>query len=317
MMADFLLLSKLEEYINREKPLPAYFQKGAGAYGIFIPYTSFADCTSADFLGDDCRSTECFVKFASMCEKAGGADTTRDIRGMFVRFFTNQGHYDLLCQNFPVFYINRLDKLQGLLETLSGDKISGIKCENSLWRFVADNPESINLIIRLYSDKGTIKSYVKQKYYSFFSTKWINNEKKEYAVRYRLVPLIEEETITKSEAEFLAGYDRDCCKIDLYDRIADENYPEFEVQVQLIDKEYMYLNEYISHTEQWEENITRYIPAGKIRLTCIPENHIEEIDNIAFTPFNLIDGIELETDELSEGIAFLFSNCGRKRGGIF
>ena len=86
MMADFLLLSRLEEYINRRKILPAYFQKSAGAYGVFTPYTSFADCTCAQFLGDNAGPTECFVKFALMCEKAGGADSARDIRGMFARF---------------------------------------------------------------------------------------------------------------------------------------------------------------------------------------------------------------------------------------
>ena len=118
MMADFLLLSRLEEYINRGKILPAYFQKSAGAYGVFTPHTSFSDCTCAGFLGDNAEPSECFVKFAPMCEKAGGADSVRDIRGMFTRFFTDEGHYDLLCQSFPVFYINSLEKLQSLLEDL-------------------------------------------------------------------------------------------------------------------------------------------------------------------------------------------------------
>lgn len=86
MMADFLLLSRLEEYINRGKILPAYFQKSAGAYGVFTPYASFADCTCAEFLGDNAEPSECFVKFAPMCEKAGGADSVRDIRGCLQGF---------------------------------------------------------------------------------------------------------------------------------------------------------------------------------------------------------------------------------------
>lgn len=316
MMADFLLLSRLEEYINRGKILPAYFQKSAGAYGVFTPYTSFADCTCAEFLGDNAEPSECFVKFAPMCEKAGGADSVRDIRGMFTRFFTGEGHYDLLCQSFPVFYINRLEKLQGLLEALGESADSNTRDESRLWQFVADNPESLSLIIYLYSDRGTVKSYVKQRYYSFFSSKWINSEGRDYSVRYRWIPLCGEETITASEAEFLAGYDRDCCRADLYDRIDKKNYPEFELQVQLSDTACNKSCEY-SHTEICEEGAGRYIPAGRLRLTGRPADHINEVDSIAFTPFNLVSGIEPEKDELSEGIAFLFSNCGRQRGGRF
>ena len=316
MMADFLLLSRLEEYINRGKILPAYFQKSAGAYGVFTPYTSFADCTCAEFLGDNARPTECFVKFALMCEKAGGADSARDIRGVFTRFFTDEGHYDLLCQSFPVFYTDSLEKLQSLLEALGESPDADTRDGSRFWQFVADNPESLSLIIYLYSDKGTVKSYVKQRYYSFFSSAWINGEGREYSVRYRWMPLCGEETITASEAEFLAGYDRNCCRSDLYDRIDKKNYPEFELQVQLSEKDYHKDIEY-QHTEIREENVSRYIPAGKLRLTGKPEDHINEVDSIAFTPFNLVRGIELEKDELSEGIAFLFSNCGRQRGGRF
>lgn len=311
MVADFLLLSRLEEYINRRTVVPAYFQKSADACGVFEPYTSFADCTCAAFLGDNAAPAECFVRFAPMCEKAGGADSARDIRGMFARFFTDEGHYDLLCQSFPVFYINRLEKLQNLLEALS-DGADGSR----LWQFVADNPESLHLIIYLFSDRGTVKSYVKHRYYSFFSSKWINSEGNEYSVRYRWMPLCGEETITASEAEFLAGYSRDCCRSDLYERIERENYPEFELQVQISDREYHKGSEAL-HTEVREESAARYIPAGRLRLTGSPENHADKFGSIAFTPFNLVRGIELEKDELSEGIAFLFSNCGRQRGGVF
>ena len=316
MMADFLLLSRLEDYINRGKILPAYFQKSAGAYGVFTPYTSFQDCTCAAFLGDNAQPAECFVKFAMMCEKTGGADSVRDIRGMFIRFFTDEGHYDMLCQSFPVFYINSLEKLQRLLEALGESADGDTRDQSRMWQFVADNPESLSLIIHLYSDRGTVKSYVKQKYYSFFSSKWINGEGKEYSVRYRWIPLCGEETITASEAEFLAGYDRDCCRSDLYDRIDNGSYPEFELQVQLSDRDCHREREY-SHTELCEEDAGRYIPAGRLRLTGRPADHINEVDSIAFTPFNLVRGIELEKDELSEGIAFLFSNCGRQRGGRF
>lgn len=309
MMADFLLLSRLEEYINRRTVVSAYFQKSADVCGVFEPYTSFADCTCAAFLGDNAAPAECFVRFAPMCEKAGGADSARDIRGMFTRFFTDEGHYDMLCQSFPVFYINRLEKLQELLEALGEGADS-----SRLWQFVADNPESLHLIIYLFSDRGTVKSYVKQRYYSFFSSKWINSEGKEYPVRYRWIPLCGEETITASEAEFLAGYSRDCCRTDLYDRTDSKASPEFELQVQISDREYHRYSA-APHTEIWDESIVRYIPAGRLRLTGRPREHTDEFDSIAFTPFNLVRGIELEKDELSEGIAFLFSNCGRQRGG--
>lgn len=311
MMADFLLLSRLEEYISKRTVLPAYFQKSADACGVFEPYTSFADCTCAAFLGDNAAPAECFVRFAPMCEKAGGADSARDIRGMFTRFFTDEGHYDLMCQSFPVFYINRLEKLQELLEALDGSRD-----KSSLWQFVADNPESLHLIMYLYSDRGTVKSYAKQRYYSFFSSKWVNSEGNEYSVRYRWMPICGEQTITASEAEFLAGYSRDCCRTDLYDRIDSENYPEFELQVQLSDREY-HRDSKAPHTEVWDESAARYIPAGRLRLTGRPENNKDELNRIAFTPFNLVRGIEPEKDELSEGIAFLFSNCGRQRGGLF
>lgn len=317
MMADFLLLSRLEEYINRGRPLPAYFQKSAGAYGVFTPYNSFADCTCAAFLGDNAQPTECFVKFALMCEKTGGADSARDIRGMFTRFFTDEGHYDMLCQSFPVFYINSLDKLQSLLEALSESRDSNKREESRLWRFVAGNPECLPLVIYLYSDLGTVKSYVKQRYYSFFSTRWVSSENRQYPVRYRWIPLCGEEYITASESEFLAGYDRNCCISDLYERIDNRNYPEFELQVQLMTADADRSEDYLSHTEIWEENTSRYIPAGRLRLTGRPEDHVNEVDSIAFTPFNLVKGIELEKDRLSEGIAFLFSNCGRQRGGRF
>ncbi|WP_164914374.1 catalase [Aminipila luticellarii] len=313
-MTDFLLFNKLAE-LNREMtPERLFHEKGVGAYGEFYLYMPFSDYTKADFLNNPEESTEVFVRFSRALGRRGSAETARDVRGMCTKFFTAGGDYDLMCQNMPVFFIKEAKKFPDLYDALRPQ--NGLSFDREkFWKFMSDNPEAFHLILWLFSNKGTIKSYRHMESFSVNTYIWRNQKNKIFYVRYQWMPLAGIQNIPSQEAEFLAGYDPDALTNDLYNAIEDGIYPEYELSVQIIPenaaKEFPF--DIFDKTLTWPERACPHIKVGKLILNRLPSSFHDEVELCYFSPSHVVPGIEIPEDEMLALMCFSHDEEWRNR----
>ena len=315
-MTDYLLMDYLAQVSNKTIKERAMHIKGAGAYGAFRPYMSMSDYTKAAFLQDSEVVTPVFVRFSKMLGRGGSPDTERSPKGFSVKFFTTEGKYDLICQNMPVFFISEGKKLPELLEAFSPKKNTNLADNESFWNFFSKNPEAVNIVTWLYSDRGTTKSYRHLEGYSVNTYKWISKNGEEYYVRYKWSPMSGVKEISRNEAEFLCGFDPDIAAKELYEAIEEQQYPEYELSVQLVSVEHIdaYDFDLLNCTVAWSEKEIPTIKIGKMVLNRIPENYYEEVEKSGFNPLNLVSGIAFSEDKLLEIMSFAMSSGARSRG---
>jgi len=316
MMTDFLLmdyLSKLNDNTVKERLMHA---KGIGVYGTFRPYMSMKDYTKADFLKDAETVTPVFVRFSKQSGRRGSPDTERSVKGFSTKFFTKEGHYDLICSNMPMFFINEAKKMPQFIKAFAPRQDTDLTDNESIWRFLAENPEAANIITWLYSDRGTTKSYRHIEGYSVNTYQWINADGDVHFVRYRWIPTGGVKEISRNEAEFLAGFDPDIASKDLYESIEDGQYPEYELAVQLVSEGHRdyYDFDLFDCAIEWPEKEIPYVVTGKMILNKIPKDFYEEVEKSSFSPSGLVSGITFSEDRLLEVISFVCNIEARSRG---
>ena len=246
--------------------------------------------TRACFLQNAELETPVLVRFSRMMGRAGSADTARDVRGFCVKFFTQEGIYDLVGSNLPVFFIRDPEKYPQLLEALSPCPKTNIRDPERLWKFVSENPETMHMITWLYSDRGTLKSYRTMEGHSVHTYIWENCNGERFWVRYHWRPLEGVEDISRQEAEFLAGYDPDAAARDLAITLEDGRNIKYELCVQLISTKQSIESELslLDPTVTWPEASVPWIKVGVMILRSGVENYREEVENCCFSPGRLI-----------------------------
>ncbi len=314
-MLSLELIEDLARLNRTHIPEPVLYAKGAGAYGVFYPYMSMKDYTKAHFLQDINTETPVFARFSKMTGRPGSADTERGVRGFTVRFVTKEGRYDLLGTHIPVSFIRDPRKYPSLISALSPCMRTNIKNPEKLWAFVAENPETMHMITWLYSDRGTLKSYRTMEGYSVHIYVWQNSKGERFWVRYHWKPILGVADISRQEAEFLAGFDPDVASRDLYDALDGGEEVSYELCIQLIS-----INENIDSEMSlldpvcvWPESLVPSLKIGKMVLRRAVENHIEEVENVTFSPANLVSGIGLSAEPLLSALVFASSDEERYR----
>ncbi len=311
------LIENLARLNRIRQPEPIMHAKGAGARGIFIPYMTMKEYTRACFLQDSELETPVFVRFSRMMGRAGASDTTRDVRGFSVKFFTDEGIYDMTGTNLPVAFIRDPEKFPALFEALSPCPRTNIRDPERLWHFVADNPETMHMITWLYSNRGTLKSYRKMEGHSVHTYMWENAAGDRFWVRYHWRPLEGVEEISRQEAEFLAGYDPDAAARDLDAALEDGRHVRYELCVQLISAKQSIESELslLDPTAIWPEASVPLMKVGKMILQRGVDNYLEEVENCCFSPGRLIPGIYLSPEPLLSADVFLSMDEERCRFG--
>ncbi|MGI6752342.1 MAG: catalase [Anaerovoracaceae bacterium] len=320
-MNDLRLYEELAKVNRRVRPERVLFAKGAGAWGKFFSYMNMEDYTVADFLCNTNMETPVFVRFSLESGGRGAADTIRDNRGFAVRFYSEEGNYDLMGISLPVFYISNAGKMMELICALKPSMKTNIRDPEIFWRFYADNPEAIHLITWLYTDSGTVKSYRTMAGYGVIPHLWIGRDGTKHLVRSRWRPMAGEKTISSNEAEFLAGFDPDVAGRDLYNAL-DEGVPiEYELEIQMAPLELALQSELdlLNPTLIWEDKKFPPLKVGKMILEDGPEDYEEEVEGIGFSPGNLVRGINLTGDPIGAMCAFAcrdshFNRLGRDYG---
>jgi len=321
LLQDVHLIEKLAHFDRERIPERVVHAKGAGAHGHFQVNKSMSKYSCANFLQDPKKKTPVFVRFSTVVGARGSADSVRDPRGFAVKFYTEEGNYDLVGNNLPVFFIRDAIKFPDMVHSFKPAPDTNIPTASSansrFWDFISLTPESTHMITWLFSDRGTVKSFRTMEGFGVNTYKWVNKEGKEVYVKYHWKPTAGVHSIDRHESTRLAGEDPDIATRDLYDTIASGKTVEYELNVQLMDiaDELKQNFDPLDATKTWPEDKFPLMPVGKMVLNRNPENYFAEVEQAAFCPASIVPGIELSADKLLQGRVFAYADTQRHRLG--
>src|SRR5665648_153901 len=321
LLQDVQFIEKISHFDRERIPERVVHAKGAGAHGYFQVYKNMMPYTKAKFLQDPEKKTPVFVRFSTVTGGRGSADTVRDPRGFAVKFYTEEGNYDLVGNNLPVFFIRDAIKFPDMVHAFKGAPDSNMpsasSSHDSFWDFISLTPESTHMIIWLFSDRGTPKGYRMMEGFGVNTYKWVNAEGKVVYVKYHWKPKLGVHSLDRNEATKLAGTDPDYLTRDLWDTIASGGAVEYELNVQMMDmaKELEQDFDPLDATKTWPEDKFPLMPVGKMVLNRNPKNFFAEVEQAAFCPASIIPGIEFSADKLLQGRTFSYADTQRHRLG--
>lgn len=316
LLQDSILHETLETFIHGTQLMRPLHIKGWGASGSFRCMHSMKAYTSAAFLQETGTTVSVRVRFSQASGNAGTPDTMRNIRGFATKFYTKDGNFDIVGNNIPVFFLRDAIRFPEVVAALSPSPITNLAEPERLWNFIARTPEAVNMVTWLYSDVGLVRSYRKMRGFGINTFVWKNAEGKRKYVKYHWLPMAGEEYLTREEAEALMA-DPDALGRDLYTAIAKGEPVEYELNVQLMDPEDAGKLSYdpLDDTKVWDEKKYPLMPVGRMKLDKNPEHYANQVEKLAFSPANLVKGIELSDDKMLQGRSFLYWDSQRRRLG--
>ncbi|WP_347490953.1 catalase [Desulfoscipio sp. XC116] len=317
LVQDTVLHETLETFVFSTTLPRRIHTKGYGAFGYFCTTHSMKQYTKAGFLQTPNQQVPVAVRFSLAASNLGTPDTSRNVRGFSTRFYTNEGIFDLLCNHIAVFFVRDAIRVPDVISHLSPSPVNNLTYPELLWSLFAKYPEATNMLIWLFSDLGTVKSFRHIKGYSVSTYVWRNAQGVRHYVKYHWLPMAGAEYINQQEAQRLACQDPDIAGRDLYDSIAKGKAVEYQLCVQLMDPEDAKLLPFdpLDDTKVWDEAQYPLLPVGRMVLNRNPENYAEQVEKLAFAPANLLPGLEFSDDKVLQGRTFIYSDAQRHRLG--
>lgn len=314
---DSTLHETLETFVHTkilERPVHV---KGFGAFGYFQTVNSMKEYTKLCFLQTPGQQVPVTVRFSLAAGNKGTPDTSRNVRGFSTKFYTDDGIFDLLCNHIPVLFVRDGIRFPEAFTSLQPSPVNNLIDPNRFWKFVARAPEATHFVTWLYSDVGTVKSLRHIRGFGVNTFVWRNAEGVRRYVKYHWIPAAGEEYIDRQEAAKLAGMNPDIAGQDLYDTIAAGNPVVYELWVQLMDPKEESTLPYdpLDCTKVWDGRKYPLVPVGRLILNRNPDNYMEQIEKIAFSPANLLEGTELSDDKLLQARANIYWDSQRRRLG--
>ncbi len=312
LLEDFHLREKITHFDHERIPERVVHARGVGAYGEFELYESMEEYTSADFLQDPSKKTPIFVRFSTVVGFRGSPDTVRDVRGMAVKFYTEEGNYDIVGNNIPVFFIQDAIKFPDLVHSIKPEPDTEVPqaaaAHDTFWDFVANNEESAHTVIWAMSPRGVPRSYRMMEGFGVHTFRFVNKEGKGTFIKIHFKPKLGVHSQVWDEHQKVAGKNPDFHRVDLYEAIDSGNYPEFEVGVQMLAEEDEFSLDFdiLDPTKIWPEEEVPVKIIGKITLNQRVDNFFAEVEQAAFCPANIVPGIDFTNDPLLQGRLFSY-----------
>ncbi|MEU6254642.1 catalase [Streptomyces sp. NPDC047043] len=312
LMEDFHFREKLTHFDHERIPERVVHARGAGAYGFFEPYESCAEFTRAAFLQDPSVQTEVFVRFSTVQGPRGSADTVRDVRGFATKFYTSEGNYDLVGNNFPVFFIQDGIKFPDFVHAVKPEPHNeiptGASAHDTLWDFVSLQPETLHAIMWLMSDRAIPRSYRMMQGFGVHTFRFVNAEGRGTFVKFHWKPKLGVHSLVWDEAQECQGRDPDFNRRDLWNAIEAGEYPEWELGVQLVpeEDEFAFDFDLLDATKIIPEEQVPVRPIGRMVLNRNPENFFAETEQVAFHTGNVVPGIDFTNDPLLQARNFSY-----------
>ncbi len=318
LMQDVYLQEKLAHFDREEIPERIVHAKGAGAHGTFTVTHDITQYTKAAIFSEVGKQTPTFTRFSTVGGERGSADTARDPRGFATKFYTEEGNWDLVGNNTPVFFIRDPLKFPDFIHTQKRLPDSNLKSDNMMWDFWSKSPESLHQITTLFSNRGTPDGYRHMNGYSSHTYSFINASYERFWVKFHLKTMQGIKNLSADEAARLAGVNPDYATEDLFVSIKNRNFPKWKVYVQIMPE--MEAQEYAINpfdvTKVWPHGDYPLIEVGILELNKNPKNYFMEVEQAAFSPSNKVPGIGLSPDKMLQGRLFSYPDTQRYRLGV-
>jgi catalase len=317
LMQDAHLLEKLAHFDRERIPERVVHAKGAGAYGHFEVTADVTKYTRAKFLSEVGKRTEVFIRFSTVGGERGSADAARDPRGFAIKFYTEEGNYDLAGNNTPVFFIRDPLKFPDFIHTQKRNPATNLPDPDMFWDFLSLTPESIHQVTVLFSDRGTPATYRNMNGYSSHTYKWYNDKGEYFWVQYHFKTDQGIKNLTREEATLLCGEDPNHATRDLYEAIERGEYPSWTLEMQILppDKAKSFPWDIFDITKVWPHAEVPPIKIGKLVLNRNPVNYFAEVEQAAFCPGNLVPGIAISPDKMLQARVFSYHDTHIHRLG--
>ncbi|HEY8937454.1 MAG TPA: catalase [Cyclobacteriaceae bacterium] len=317
LLQDINLVEKLASFDRERIPERVVHARGAGAHGEFICAADFSAYTKAKIFSEAGKKTPVFVRFSTVVHGNGSPESLRDPRGFATKFYTEEGNYDIVGNNLPVFFIRDAIKFPDMVHSLKPSPITNKQDPNRFFDFFSHVPESTHMITRLYSDYGIPASYREMNGSSVHAFKWINNKGNVIYVKYTWKTKQGEKNLTIEEAAKIQAADFQHSTVDLYENIQKGNFPKWDLYVQMLNASDFDKLDYnpLDATKTWNEKDAKSILVGTMTLNKVPDNFFEYTEQSAFSPASLVPGIEPSEDKLLQGRLFSYFDTQRYRIG--
>ncbi len=317
LLQDFILHEKMAHF-NRERiPERVVHAKGSGAYGTFTVTHDISKYTKAKLFSEIGKQTKTFLRFSTVGGEKGSADTERDPRGFALKFYTEDGNWDIVGNNTPVFFIKDPKKFSDFIHTQKRDPRTNCKSATMMWDFWSLNPESLHQVMILFSDRGTPYSYRHMHGFGSHTFSMINAENERVYVKFHFKTQQKIKNFTDSEAGRMKGMDADWAQRDLVDAIDNGDFPKWDVKIQVMTEEETQTFRWnpFDVTKIWPQGEFPLIDVGTLELNQIPSNFFAEVEQAAFAPSHVVDGIGYSPDKMLQGRLLSYPDAQRYRLG--
>lgn len=321
LLEDFIMREKITHFDHERIPERIVHARGTAAHGYFQSYDDHATLSKAGFLRDPGKKTPVFVRFSTVQGPRGSGDTVRDIRGFAVKFYTDEGNFDLVGNNVPVFFIQDAIKFPDFVHAVKPEPHNEIptggSAHDTFWDFVSLVPETSHAVIWAMSDRAIPKSLRTIQGFGVHTFRLINTEGKASFVKFHWKPKYGVCSLVWDEAQKLAGKDTDFHRRDLWESIEMGDYPEWELGVQIVaeDDEHNFDFDLLDPTKIIPEELVPVTPLGKMVLDRNPDNFFAETEQVAFCPGHIVPGIDFSNDPLLQGRLFSYTDTQISRLG--
>jgi catalase len=317
LIQDTHLIEKLAHFDRERIPERVVHAKGAGAFGYFEVTHDVTKYTRAAFLSEIGKRTEVFVRFSTVGGEKGSADSERDPRGFAVKFYTEEGNYDLVGNNTPVFFIRDPLKFPDFIHTQKRHPVTNLKDPDMFWDFLSLTPESIHQVTILFSDRGTPRTYRHMNGYGSHTFMWYNAQGEYWWVKLHFKTEQGIQNFTGEEADRMRGIDPDCATRDLFEAIARGEFPAWKLKVQIMTPEQArtYRFDPFDVTKVWPHSDFPLMDVGRMVLDRNPKDYFAEVEQSAFSPGNFVPGIGPSPDKMLQGRLFSYPDTHRHRLG--
>jgi catalase len=321
LLEDHLLREKITHFDHERIPERVVHARGSGAHGHFQVYKPMSAVTKAGFLNDTSRRTPVFVRFSTVAGSKGSFDVARDVRGFAVKFYTEEGIYDLVGNNIPVFFIQDAIKFPDLVHAVKPEPHhempQAASAHDNFWDFISLMPESMHMIMWAMSDRAIPRSYRMMEGFGVHTFRFVNERGDSSFVKFHWKPLLGVHSVAWDEATKINGKDPDFHRRDLWEAIENGDFPEWELGVQIVPEkdEHKYPFDLLDPTKLIPEELVPVQRIGKMTLDRNPDNFFAETEQVAFHPGHLVPGIDFSNDPLLQGRLFSYIDTQLSRLG--
>jgi catalase len=321
LLEDFIFREKMTHFDHERIPERVVHARGSAAHGVFKVYESLSDVTKAQFLLDPSVETPVFVRFSTVAGSRGSTDLARDVRGFAVRFYTQEGNFDLVGNNIPVFFIQDAIKFPDLIHAVKPEPDNEIpqaaSAHDTFWDFISLMPESAHMIMWVMSDRAIPRSYRMMEGFGVHTFRFVNQQGVASFVKFHWKPLLGVHSVAWDEAQNISGKDPDFHRRDLWDAIESGSFPEWELGVQIVPEEDEFKFEFdlLDSTKIIPEELVPVQRIGKMTLNRNPDNFHAETEQVAYHLGNIVPGIDFTNDPLLQGRLFSYTDTQLLRLG--